>query len=162
MESAAVKSTHVEPQISPMRLSMWALLTVLVTAENISVQGVALLWLPIIQGVLRPAHLQGPRIVALLPQSLEGRASSAKAEVFGRRRPFSFRCQRVCLLGSGLESRVMCFISLSVNAGRQFFLPDTVAPGAGFHAKSWTTTPVAPSKGSSHNISLMRWAFLLR
>ena len=75
-----------------MRLSMWALLTVLSTTVNIFFQGVALIWLLIIQGVLRPAHLQGLRIVALLPQSLEGQGSSVKTKVFGRRRPFSFRC----------------------------------------------------------------------
>ena len=145
-DAAAVKSCHVESQVSPMRVTMWLLLNLLSCSTNLIVRGCGLFWMLILHAVLRPAHLQRSRITCMHPQSIEGKVLLGKSKSFGRRRPFYWRCPRRDLLSSDLGERVAKFMHDSGNADRDFFLPDTLPQGAGIHAKRFDTTAMAQSK----------------
>ena len=146
VDAASVRSSHVESQISPMRISMWAILALLSTSGNIIVKGVALFWIIIIQGVIRPKHLQCSKIICLHPHSIEGKASLGKVKTFGRRRPFAWRCPREDILSTDMGSRAMEFLQHSGESDREFFMPDTSPDGVGFNGKSFKNSPMSQSK----------------
>lgn len=141
-QSAAARSSHIEQQVSPMRLSLWVVLTILSSVDNIVVRGLALFWILILEGVLRPVHLQRSSISVLLPEAVEGRATAGKARLFGKRRPFTRRCPRIDIIGGDLGERVVSFFALASDSERSFFLPDTRPDGSGLEAKTWATTPM--------------------
>ena len=144
--AAAVRSTHVEQQVSPMRLSLWALLDRLCFSCNMVVRGIALFWIGVIQAVLRPIHLQRARILPELPESVEGVTQLGKSRVRGKRRPFSWRMPRVGISGTDIGGQMLDFFGQSGNQGRNFFLPDISPHDAGLQAKAWTDLPMQQSK----------------
>ena len=64
------------------------MLTLQSGSMNVFVRGIALFWLTIIGGVMRPAQFQRSCILELGPDFLEGQASAGKTIIFGRQKPF--------------------------------------------------------------------------
>ena len=145
-QAAYVRASHVESQVSPMRITLWALLSLLSGSQNCFVKGVALFWMIIIGAVMRPAHLQRSKLTDLGADFLEGTAFAGKARIFGKRRPFKWRSARQDILNSDMGSRAWDFFLESGPADRMFFLPDTVPPGNILMAKSWSNSPMSQSK----------------
>ena len=153
-DAISVRANHVETQVSPLRVSLWVLFEFLVPCSNILVRGIALFWLSVLHGVLRPAHLQRSNIIALLNDSIEGRATLGKARIFGRRRPFFWRMPRIGVLGTDIGKAVYEFHRSTGTAGHSFFLPNAAPTSAGLLASSWSSEPMSQSRimGLTHAI----------
>jgi hypothetical protein len=143
---ASVSAHHIEKQVAPLRLSMWAVLTLLASSNNIVVKGIALFWLLVLGAVMRPAHLQRSQLIKVWPMSLEGRATADKTRTQGKRRAFSWRAPRFSVLGSDIAIAAWDFYVQSGSETRNYFLPDTSPRGAGLSAKSWQLTPMGQGK----------------
>ena len=151
LESQAVKdatnipASHIERQVPPMRISFWAIFTILASAGNQVVRGVALFWLLVLAGVLRPAHVQRSSLVRLFPQCIEGLCRANKKRVDGKRRAFSWRAPRMSLLGTDVGRAAFEFAA-QASEGRSYFLPDTWPIGIGLEATEWADRPMTQSK----------------
>ena len=151
LESAMVKdatrtsASHVEKQVPPMRISLWAVFTVLSTAENSVIKGVSLFRMMVLSGVLRPAHLQRSIFKRLLPRSIEGCCVAGKKKTDGKRRAFTWRAPRISILGSDIGKAAFDFAE-EFSAGSNFFLPDTAPKGSGLEAMSWLSVPMDQGK----------------
>ena len=125
---------------------MWALLTVMATSTNAVAQGLALFWLLVLAGVLRPAHLQRSKLMKLWPHSLEGQCTADKKRIDGKRRAFLWRAPRISLLGTDFGEQAFNFWIKATGGELSFFLPDTAPKGSGLDAKAWSNGPMGQSK----------------
>ena len=73
-----IEASHCEIQVIPLKPSLWCCCTLLTTSGNEVVHGVALFWMLVLHGVLRPAHRQRSKILEISVEGINGRASSGK------------------------------------------------------------------------------------
>jgi len=144
-EATRTSATHVEKQVPPMRISMWAVFSVLATSRNSVVKGIALFWMLVLSGVLRPGHLQRSKLQRLLPRSVEGWCVAGKKRTDGKRRSFTWRAPRTSILGTDIGEAAFNF-AREISDVFTFFLPDTAPKGSGLEAKSWSSVPMDQGK----------------
>ena len=152
---ASVSAHHVERQVAPFRISMWAVFSILALSENKVVQGLALFWMFVLGAVMRPAHLQRSRFIQIWPASLEGMATADKIKYQGKRRAFNWRAPRFSILGSDLASIAWEFKTKTGLMSSNFFLPDTAPKGSGLMAVSWLDEPMGQGKIKSLTMQML-------
>eukprot|EP00439_Symbiodinium_sp_Y106_P041843 s864_g5.t1 len=125
-DQAAVPSSHVETQATPLSLAFIIGLEQLVSSKNQAVSALALTWILLTVVVLRFAHLQRSVIVRVLDNAISGRASLGKRRTQGRRRPFDWRAPRWGVTGLDIGSALHRMLLQAFPGGAQtgFLLPD--------------------------------------
>ena len=145
-QSSAVRADHVERQVAPMHVSLWALIDMLCWASNELVRGIFLFWHIIISGVMRPAHVQRTRFTDMAGGALHAITCLGKSRQFGRRRPFSWRLPDVSITGRNMGRQTLDFFRKVGSAKRYYFLPDVKTGSSALDAKHWMTSPMPLDK----------------
>ena len=106
-----VMASHREVQATPLPVRVWAFLESVAAGGNVFASAISLVWILLLVGVLRFAHVQRSRIVAMTDDMISGLASRGKKRVHGRRRPLEWSAPRFGLTGVDIGARLQAYLT---------------------------------------------------
>ena len=107
---SAIGAAHKEKQATPLPIRIWMFFEHAASSTNDFVALLALIWLLLIAGAVRFAHVQRSRIESLGERMLVGCASRGKRRFQGKRRPFQWSVPRFGLGGIDFGKRLQAAI----------------------------------------------------
>ena len=139
-----VRAAHRERQATPLSIRVWMFFERAASSTNDFVAMLSLIWLLLIAGTVRFAHVQRSRIERLGDRMLVGCASRGKKRCQGKRRPFQWSVPRFGLGGIDFGGRLQAAIERAA-AGQDIpsFLMFDFAPARSSLANVTSFAPCA-------------------